>query len=149
VRLDANALEHSIFQVTSAETADRTFGTCFAVGRRGDDVRLATCAHVVRDVGAERLRVAGAPARVATMGDPEGPDDVALVDAHVPDARPLALGAQARPGDACVVWGFTAVVDNPYAGAKLASLDEFRPIAGRVVTSIRLVAGGRRAVPAD
>ena len=101
-------LQASILQVTSSDPKNDRFGTAFAVARNGATTYLASCAHVIRDVGGEgQVMVNSIPARVVVSGSPDGPDDVAVLGAELPvGVMPIGLEFSAEPGLLCTVHGF-------------------------------------------
>jgi formylglycine-generating enzyme required for sulfatase activity len=139
----------SVFAVTGSRASAISMGTAFAIGRGRSSIRFATCAHVIREVGAEGLRVGGATSRIVSCGDPDGPDDLAIIEADEADVvaqaqgviRPLSLGFGGETGEDCVAWGFAPVVDYPYPprdSAPLADLIQLRPIRVRLGAPIRV-----------
>jgi formylglycine-generating enzyme required for sulfatase activity len=119
--------------VTSTDAGNAAFGTAFFVGRDAQArAFVVTCAHVVTKVGGDgAVKVGGQPARVVAMGSPDGSDDIAVLEAVVPDdALPLGLGrTPVRPGP-CSVVGFRRLygavrqarrIDGVLGGALLAT----------------------------
>ena len=86
-------LQASILQVTSSDPNKNEFGTAFAIARNGATTYLATCAHVIRDVGGEgQVMVNSIPARVVVPGSPDGPEDVAVLETELPvGVMPIGL----------------------------------------------------------
>src|SRR6266567_8973847 len=101
-------LQASILQVTSSDPQNNHFGTAFAIARNGATTYLASCAHVIRDVGGEgQVMVNSIPARVVVSGSPDGPEDVAVLEAELPvGVMPIGLEFSAEPGLMCTVHGF-------------------------------------------
>lgn len=142
--------ENSVFEVTSRDPGNQNAGSAFVVDRVASTAYLVTCAHVITAVG-DQVAVDNAPARVEVAGDPEGPDDIAVLTAELPGARPLRLSLASLAGGECTIVGYTSVDDGTQvarSGGGLAALTQMRSIPGRLEESIQLRRRGRRAVPA-
>ena len=142
--------EDSVFEVTSRDPDNPSAGTAFTVDRVASTAYLVTCAHVIRAVGPDQVCVEGVSARVEALGDPEGPDDLAVLTADLRDARPLRLSPSSLAGGECTVVGYTSVVGATVARSQdaLAALTQMRSIPGLLDDRTQLRRPGRPAVPA-
>ena len=120
-------LQASILQVTSSDPNKNEFGTAFAIARNGATTYLATCAHVIRDVGGEgQVMVNSIPARVVVPGSPDGPEDVAVLETELPvGVMPIGLEFSAEPGLPCTVHGFYEL-----RGEKVKGIYQLMSISG-------------------
>ncbi len=59
-------LSRSVYQVTSNKPTSKTVGTAFVIGKDGDSYLLATCWHVVTDIGPENLSILKSPAKLVS-----------------------------------------------------------------------------------
>jgi formylglycine-generating enzyme required for sulfatase activity len=131
-------IESSVLLVSSRDPVRSTFGTAFLVGRDAAGVAyVVTCAHVIRDVGgADQVNVHGQPARLIVAGPGDGPDDLAVLAAEVPEhVTPLRLGHPPAADRACTVTGFRHL----YGGVR-----EARSVGGTFGDAL-LTVGGRTA----
>jgi formylglycine-generating enzyme required for sulfatase activity len=100
----------SVLLVTSADPANTSFGTAYVVQHDQAHSYLATCAHVIRDVGGgQQVRVAGEPAQVVAMGTPGGADDLALLSTGRRKAPALPMSHDATAGRAIRLLGFRSI----------------------------------------
>jgi formylglycine-generating enzyme required for sulfatase activity len=141
----------SVFEVTSCDrVSNLSAGTAFAVDRAGSTAYLVTCAHVIKAVGRDQVCVEGLPARVEALGDPEGPDDLAVLSAELPRARPLRLSPSSPDGGEILVVGYTPVVGGATVARSHGGLGELtvmRSIPGRLQERTQVQSRGRPAVP--
>ena len=144
--------EYSVFEVTSSDQGNPSAGTAFAIDRVASRTYLVTCAHVIRAVGQASVRIdEDSDVRVEALGDPDGPDDLAVLSAELPSARPLRLSPSSPAGGECTVVGYTSVVGGAAVarhGDRLAELTQLRSIPGRLADRTQLRRPGRSAVPA-
>ncbi|AVH60474.1 MULTISPECIES: SUMF1/EgtB/PvdO family nonheme iron enzyme [Streptomyces] len=135
-------IDDAVLRVSSALPSNTSFGTAYVVDLEESTgiARLVTCAHVVRDVGGEhQLLVGDQPADVVKCGSPDGPDDLAVLQAVVaPGTRVLRVGSGAKSGRACRIVGYSEL----YGLAGAYRIQEFRGKLG-AITSMELM--GRRA----
>lgn len=146
----ANPGAESILQVTSSDPnlKSSSWGTAFVVGRAGTTAYLVTCAHVIRDIcgaGQDQMgcpvRVGSGQARVIACGSPDGPDDLAVLEADLPHrVAPVRLGFSGESGRACRVRGFDQVGG--------LSLYRLRSIDGRLGQRIGLQRLGEQQLQA-
>src|SRR5579864_4664971 len=144
--------EYSVFEVTSSDQGNPSAGTAFSIDRVASRTYLVTCAHVIRAVGQASVRIdEDSDVRVEALGDPDGPDDLAVLSAELPSARPLRLSLSSPAGGECTVVGYTSVVGGAAVarhGDRLAELTQLRSIPGRLADRTQLRRPGRSAVPA-
>lgn len=117
-------IRDGVVRVTSTNPDNRTFATAFVVGRDGATAYLVTCAHVVKSVGGpDQVKAGPTRARVLALGSPDGPNDVAVLEAELPPERvPLRLGYATRSGHGCTVTGFRDLPGQP-GTARLLQLE--------------------------
>ncbi|MGB3613392.1 MAG: hypothetical protein WBA10_06305, partial [Elainellaceae cyanobacterium] len=66
------AIADPVVLITSSADRNRDYGSGFIVRRVGEFAYIVTCAHVIRDVGAETICVNGLPGTVVVTGDDLG-----------------------------------------------------------------------------
>ena len=100
----------SVLAVRSTDSTNPAFGTAYAIKHDDTTTYLATCAHVVRDVGGEtKVRIERQPAGIVAYGSPEGADDVAVLRTGRLDVPSLPLAFDAEPGRRVYVLGFRPI----------------------------------------
>jgi hypothetical protein len=121
--------------ITSADAENRAFGTAFVIHREAQTSYLATCAHVVRDVGGPgKTIVADRAASVVAFGTDGFPDMSVLSVNDLSKTQPLRLQAQAEEGDAFLADGFQSFGKQNYL---------HRPVRGVLGAQIGLVDKGQ------
>lgn len=108
------AIADPVVLIASSADRNRDYGSGFIVRRVGEFACIVTCAHVIRDVGAETICVNGLPGTVVVTGDDLGLDlAVIKVEGLVEDDETLfAMGEPGPIGSKVVVEGYQAFVSS-------------------------------------